>query len=74
MGIAFTALYIFAFQTTAMATEKKKRPITPLEIILLAIAIIIVLSIGLQKSGMKVLYQKDETEIIQKPHAPDRRD
>lgn len=56
-----------------MATEKKKRTITPLEIILLGIAIIIVLSIGLQKSGMKVLYQKDDTQIIQKPHAPDRK-
>jgi hypothetical protein len=56
-----------------MATEKKKRTITPLELILLVIAILIVLSIGLQKSGMKVLYQKEDTQIIQKPHAPDRK-
>jgi hypothetical protein len=50
-----------------MATEKK-RTINTFEILLLGIAVFILLSIGLQKCGVKVLNQKEDTQIIHKPH------
>lgn len=50
-----------------MAAEKK-RSITPLELIMLVIALFIILSIGLQKCGVKVYRQQEDTEIIHKPH------
>lgn len=49
-------------------SEEKKRAITPLELLLLVIAIFILVSVGLQQCGVKVLYRKDDTHIIHKPH------
>lgn len=50
-----------------MAAESK-RSITPVEMILLVIVLFILLSFGLQKCGVKVFMQQDETQIIHKPH------
>ena len=50
-----------------MATEKK-RTINTFGILMLGIAVFILLSIGLQKCGVKVLNQKEDTQIIHKPH------
>ncbi len=64
-------LAIFALlkvNTGFFMSEEKKRIVTPLEVLLLAIAIFILISIGLQQCGVKVFYRKDDTHIIHKPH------
>lgn len=50
-----------------MSTEKK-RTINGFEMLLLGVALFILLSIGMQKCGVKVVNKKEDTQIIHKPH------
>jgi len=60
-------IHTFAGKQKIMATEKK-RTINTFEILLLGTAVLILVSIGLQKCGVKVVNQKEDTQIIHKPH------
>ncbi len=42
--------------------------VTPFELFLLGVALFLLLSIVMQKCGIKVYQQKDDIQIIDKPH------
>lgn len=59
--------YLCGQKKGIMSTEKK-RTINGFEMLLLGVALFILLSIGMQKCGVKVVNKKEDTQIIHKPH------